>query len=57
MVAAKKNLETSLVIGTSIHDLDLKARRPKNSTLISERWNILPDLESSINRYLSSVDL
>jgi dTDP-4-dehydrorhamnose reductase len=50
-VSDKAGLNTDLVEEQPVHFLNLKAARPKNSVLISEKGIFLPSLENALNRY------
>ncbi len=45
--------DLSLVKDVSLIDLSFKAKRPKNSVLESERFNILPSLDNALERYFA----
>ncbi|HXH75517.1 MAG TPA: dTDP-4-dehydrorhamnose reductase [Bacteriovoracaceae bacterium] len=53
----KFELDPALIIGKSIEEMNLKAKRPRNSTLGSERFEILPSLEDAINRYFNQLEI
>jgi dTDP-4-dehydrorhamnose reductase len=56
MSASRKHqLDYSLIIEKKLSDLNLKARRPRNSVLTSEKWVILPSLDNALNRYFSQL--
>jgi len=50
-VSDKAGLNTDLVEEQPVHFLNLKAARPKNSVLKSEKGIFLPSLENALNRY------
>ena len=52
----KHHYDHSLIIEKSLADLNLKARRPRNSVLRSERWALLPSLENALTRYFSQFE-
>ena len=51
-VSDTAGLNTDLVEEQPVHFLNLKAARPKNSVLKSEKGIFLPSLENALNRYL-----
>ena len=59
-VSDKAGLNTDLVEEQPVHFLNLKATRPKNSVLKSEKGIFLPSLDNALNRYFqdrSSISL
>ena len=50
-VSHKAGLNTDLVEERPVHFLNLKAMRPKNSVLKSEKGIFLPSLDNALNRY------
>lgn len=50
-----QHLDHSLIIEKKLSDLNLKARRPLNSALSSERWAILPSLDNALHRYFTQL--
>ena len=53
--ANQAGLDTSLIIGRPINELKLRAARPRNSVLGSERGKLMPTLEDAINRWLGAM--
>lgn len=55
---ARNNFELNpaLIIGKSSLEMNFKAKRPRNSALKSERYEILPSLEDALNRYFNHLD-
>ncbi len=50
------NIESLIIESTAI-ELKYFARRPKNSALTSERFKILPTLESAVERYIHQLEV
>ncbi len=57
MARNKMDVEPSLIIGRSTEELNLKAARPKNSVLSSERYTMLPPLEDALERYIDQLEV
>ncbi len=53
----KMAVEPSRIIGKSMEELNLKAMRPKNSVLSSERYTMLPTLENALERYIDQLEV
>ena len=53
--AERAGLDTSAVEGCSSSELGLIARRPAQSALASERGQLLPSLDSALERYFAEV--
>jgi dTDP-4-dehydrorhamnose reductase len=54
--SSKQQLDHSLIIERRLADLNLRARRPMNSVLRSEKWALLPSLEDALTRYFSQLE-
>jgi dTDP-4-dehydrorhamnose reductase len=50
------NVNVNLIVESSISELNLAAPRPRNTTLRSERVNILPDIDDALRRYFIECD-
>lgn len=53
--AVRAHLDTTLIVGRPVTELGLRARRPMNSALGSERGSLMPSLDDAINRWLDAV--
>lgn len=53
----KIDVDDSLIIGKSTEELNLRAARPKNSVLTSERISMLPPLEDALERYIDQLEV
>lgn len=51
------DINPSLIKEENISNLKLRARRPRNSALTSERFAILPPLENAIDRYFGQLEI
>ncbi|MEP6597216.1 MAG: family 1 glycosylhydrolase [Ginsengibacter sp.] len=52
-ISDKAGYDPDLIIGTDVKEMNLKARRPKNSVLRSQRCNLLPSLDHAINCFFN----
>lgn len=48
-IANKAGYDSNLIIGNHLNEMNLKAKRPKNSSLHSQRANLIPPLDDAIN--------
>ena len=53
----KLNLDSQLVKGVVSDELGFKAKRPKRSVLVSERFRRLPPLEDAMKRYFRELQI
>lgn len=54
---SKMYVDPSQIIGISTDEMQLKAPRPKNSVLSSERYTMLPPLENALERYIDQLEV
>ena len=54
---SKMDFGPSLIIGKTTEELNLRAQRPMNSALASERYTMLPPLEDALLRYIDQLDI
>ncbi len=50
-------MEPAFIIGKTTEELNLRAARPKNSVLSSERYTMLPPLEDALVRYFNQLEV
>jgi dTDP-4-dehydrorhamnose reductase len=56
LLAAKRaGIETRRIVGCPMSELELRARRPQNSALATERGTVMPALEDAIDRWVAAV--
>jgi dTDP-4-dehydrorhamnose reductase len=53
----KLNVDPSLIIAKTSEELALRAPRPKNSVLSSERISMLPSLDDALKRYMDQLQV
>lgn len=56
LAAERANLDPHLIVGRPTEELHLRARRPLNSALASERGKLMPSLEDAIGRWIAAVN-
>jgi dTDP-4-dehydrorhamnose reductase len=52
-IANKAGYDPGLIIGSSLRELNLKANRPKNSVLRSQKCSFLPSLDAGLNCFFN----
>jgi dTDP-4-dehydrorhamnose reductase len=52
-----RTLDPALIVGRSVCELNLRAPRPRNSVLASERMHMMPPLEEAVARYLNELEI
>lgn len=52
-----KKFDPSLIIERSVNEMNLSARRPRNSVLDSERVRMMPPLDEAVSRYLTELEI
>ncbi|MES2528651.1 MAG: family 1 glycosylhydrolase [Bdellovibrionota bacterium] len=57
VASSKMKFEPSLIIGKTTEEMNLRAARPKNSVLGSERYSMLPPLEDALKRYMNQLEI
>jgi dTDP-4-dehydrorhamnose reductase len=55
-IAGMADLDASLIKTVPLSELKLKAKRPKNNVLQSEKGIVMPPFESALHRYLETTD-
>ncbi len=50
-------MEPAFIIGKTTEELNLRAARPKNSVLASERYTMLPSLDDALARYFTQLEV
>jgi dTDP-4-dehydrorhamnose reductase len=55
-LAGMADLDASLIKTVPLSELKLKAKRPKNNVLQSEKGIVMPPFESALHRYLETTD-
>jgi dTDP-4-dehydrorhamnose reductase len=55
LAVERAGLDSSRIVGVPMSDLGLRARRPLNSALTSERGKLMPTLETAVDSWLASV--
>ena len=53
----KIDVSPAQIIGMTTVEMNLKAARPKNSVLSSERYTMLPPLENALERYIHQLEV
>jgi len=53
--AVRAGLDPAFVVGKPMSEMELPARRPRNSALTSERGKLMPDLDDAISRWWNAV--
>ncbi|HEY8271148.1 MAG TPA: sugar nucleotide-binding protein, partial [Pseudobdellovibrionaceae bacterium] len=51
------SLDTSLIIEKNLAELNLRAPRPRNSVLTSEKIKVMPTFENAVSRYFSELEI
>jgi dTDP-4-dehydrorhamnose reductase len=51
------SVDASFIIEKTFQELNLRALRPKNSVLASEKLNLMPSFEDAVNRYFSELEV
>ena len=55
VAAERAGMDASRILGCTMKELGLPARRPLNSALISERGTVMPRIEEAIDRWVAAV--
>ena len=53
--AARAGIDANRIVGCPMREIGLRARRPLNSALQSERGRVMPKLEEAIDRWVTAV--